>query len=213
VLDGSAQRRERPAGRPPLTERRKAETRVEIARAAVELFTTRGVAGTSVEDIAAAAGVSLRTFWRYSSGKESCVRPVLTAGTDVLARALADWRPGDDVNEVVDEVARTAGEPVADVSTMLALVRLSLTEPGLRVVWLQAHDDAERAFAAALARSTGRAADDLLVEVGAAMVNAALRVAVEHHARTAEDGSPHDAEGLVHAVREALRAAVGGLRF
>lgn len=41
-------------GRPPLTERRRAETRMEIADEAVRLFVERGVAGTTAEDIAAA---------------------------------------------------------------------------------------------------------------------------------------------------------------
>ena len=34
-------------GRPPLTERRKHATRMDIAREAVHLFTTNGVAATS----------------------------------------------------------------------------------------------------------------------------------------------------------------------
>lgn len=200
----------RRTGRPPLSERRKAETRLEIARAAVLLFTAKGVAATSVEEIAAAAGISPRTFWRYCSTKEGCVRPLLSTGTDVVARALAAWRPGADIVGVVDEAARTAGEAIADAPTMLALVRLARSEPSLRAVWLQAHDDAELVFAAALARSTGLPPDGLRARVGAAMVNAALRAAVEHHAwSTAE--APDDGDGLVGAVREALRTAVRGL--
>ncbi|WP_344266914.1 TetR/AcrR family transcriptional regulator [Streptomyces sodiiphilus] len=185
-------------------------TRNEIARAAVRLFSERGVAGTSVEDIAVEAGVSLRTFWRYSSGKESCVRPLLTTGTGLMARALEDWRPGDDVSGIVDEVWHATDEAVTDLPTVLALVRLAQREPGLRAVWLQAHDDAEAAFAGALARATGRPVDDLRVGVRAAMINSALRAAVEYHARRTAD-SDDDAEGLADAMREALRTAVGGL--
>ncbi|HET6298116.1 MAG TPA: TetR family transcriptional regulator, partial [Kribbella sp.] len=48
-------------GRPPLTERRKTETRLEVARAAVGLFLAKGVAGTSADEIAEAAGISSRT--------------------------------------------------------------------------------------------------------------------------------------------------------
>ncbi|MGM1061688.1 TetR/AcrR family transcriptional regulator [Saccharothrix sp. Mg75] len=192
-------------GRPPLSEGRRAQVRLEIARAAVRLFTEKGVAATSVEDIAAAAGISPRTFWRYCTSKENCVRPLLTAATDVLASALASWRPGQDVDAVVAEVTGAAREPLGDVPTTLGLVRLARTDPGLRGVWLQAHDDAEAAFAAALARSTGSSPDDLHVAVGAAMVNAALRAAVEHHARRAGDD---DADGLLRTVREALRTAV-----
>ena len=65
-------------GRPPLTERRKTETRLEVARAAVGLFLAKGVADTSAEEIAEAAGISSRTLWRYFPTKDSCVTPLLT---------------------------------------------------------------------------------------------------------------------------------------
>ncbi|MFC7468226.1 TetR/AcrR family transcriptional regulator [Actinomadura keratinilytica] len=56
---------------PPLTERRKAATRLEIAREAVRLFAAQGVAATTADEIAAAAGISPRTLWRYCSSRRS----------------------------------------------------------------------------------------------------------------------------------------------
>ena len=50
---------------PTLTERRKAATQLDIARAAARLFTEHGAQGTTAEAIAAAAGVAPRTFYRY----------------------------------------------------------------------------------------------------------------------------------------------------
>ncbi|GAB2738757.1 TetR/AcrR family transcriptional regulator [Amycolatopsis magusensis] len=188
-------------GRPPLTERRKAETRLEIARAAVRLFTTRGVAATSVEDIAAAAGISVRTFWRYATGKEDSVQPLLTAGIDLLAGVLSEWRPGEDITAAFDEAARAT---VAEVPTMVALVRLAQEESGLRAVWLRAHNDAELVFADTIARSTGRAAGDLQARVLAAIVNGAVRAAVEHYA----EGGRADWSDLAVVVREALQTAM-----
>jgi AcrR family transcriptional regulator len=78
-------------GRPPLTERRKTETRLEVARAAVRLFLAKGVAGTSAEEIAEAAGISSRTLWRYFPTKESCVTPLLTGVIELIARFLQSW--------------------------------------------------------------------------------------------------------------------------
>ncbi len=43
-------------GRPPLTERRRAETRMEIAEEAVRLFVAKGVAAVTAEDIAPPSG-------------------------------------------------------------------------------------------------------------------------------------------------------------
>lgn len=192
-------------GRPPLTERRKAATRLEVAREAVRLFTSKGVAGTSAEEIAAAAGISVRTLWRYFPSKESCVWPLLTAGIQNLASTLRAWPPGRDIAELLDGVADP--DATADLPAMLALIRLTRTEPGLRAVWLQSHDDAEPLLVAALARRTGLDEDDLRVRVRAAMINGALRVAVEQYAR----GTDVDEKALLEATRTALRIAGEGL--
>lgn len=60
---------------PSLTERRKAATQFDIARAAAELFTERGPDGTTAEEIAVRAGVALRTFYRYFRNKQDAVGP------------------------------------------------------------------------------------------------------------------------------------------
>jgi AcrR family transcriptional regulator len=192
-------------GRPPLTERRKAATRLEVAREAVRLFASKGVAGTSAEEIAAAAGISVRTLWRYFPNKESCVWPLLAAGLQTLTRSLRAWPPGQDLVELLDGVA--PDDAMTDLPEMLALVRLTRTEPSLRAVWLQSHDDAEPVLVAALAQRAGLAEDDLTVRVRAAMINSALRVAVERHALS-EDA---DQEDLRAAVRTALRIVASGL--
>ena len=58
----------RPSG---LRQRKKMETRHAIRREAVRLFDERGYAGTTTEQIAAAAEVSASTFFRYFPSKES----------------------------------------------------------------------------------------------------------------------------------------------
>jgi AcrR family transcriptional regulator len=211
-MEGPATATRRP-GRPPLTERRRAATRLEIAKEAVRLFATSGVAGTSAEDIAAAAGISVRTLWRYFPSKEGCVRPLLTAGIETAARALRAWPPGRGVAALVDELERAAGEAAADVPTMVGLLRLTRTEPGLRAVWLQAHDDAEPAFAAALAARAGEPAEGLRIRMQAAMLNGALRAAVEHHAwRSTLAQRPDTAyRELVQVIRATLVAVADGL--
>jgi len=103
---GAASAGARRTGRPPLTERRRAAIRVEIARQAVRLFTSKGVAGTSAGEIAAAAGLSVRTLWRHVPNKESAVWPLLTAGIETVARLLRAWPPGQGPEALLDDMER-----------------------------------------------------------------------------------------------------------
>ncbi|QUQ65778.1 TetR/AcrR family transcriptional regulator [Kutzneria sp. CA-103260] len=193
-------------GRPPLTERRKAETRLEVARVAVDLFLAKGVADTTAEEIAEAAGISARTLWRYFPTKESFVTPMLTGGIEHTAERLRSWRRDQDAADLVDLLCPPNQHATDDLKTVRSLIRLTRTEPGLRAVWLEAHRDAEPAFARALADRAGLAEPDLAVTVQAAMINVALRVAVEHFAFHAEvKSSVYQA-----AMREALLTAVRG---
>lgn len=206
----------RPTGRPPLTEERKAEIRLEIARAAVELFVTQGVAATTGEQIGAAVGVSSRTVWRYFPSKESCVRPLFSAGIDLVADSLRRWGPGQPFDEILDTELTDEDGLLAgpDRATVGALVRLTRTEPGLRAIWLQTYDEAEPAFARALAERAGLPADDLRPAIQAAMFNAALRAAVEHYAWHTADAHPDRTTAqteLTETLRVALRVAAEGV--
>jgi AcrR family transcriptional regulator len=208
-------------GRPPLTEERKAEIRLEIARAAVDLFVTQGVTATTGEQIGQAVGVSARTVWRYFPSKESCVRPLFSEGIDVIAACLRDWLPGQPLEQLFDrtlarELCVVGGPDRAHVG---ALVRLTRTEPGLRAVWLQTYHEAEPAFARALAERAGLSPGDLRPTIHAAMFNAALRAAVEHYSwhtadvsadrTTAEDRTTAAGRTTAEAELEAtLRSAL-----
>ncbi|MTE17622.1 TetR family transcriptional regulator [Streptomyces sp. TRM43335] len=195
-------------GRPPLTEERKAAIRLEIAHAAVGLFIAQGVAATTGEQIGQAVGVSARTVWRYFPSKESCVRPLFSTGIDAIADALRRWPADRPLEEALDHLWTTdAVLPSPDIG---ALLRLTRTEPGLRAVWLQTHDEAEPAFARALAERAGLPADDLRPTVRAALLNAALRSAVEHHAWHTADPTTARAD-LEATLRTALAIAATGL--
>ena len=77
----------RGAGRPPVT------TRLEIERVAFTLFADRGFDETTVEDIAGAAGISRRTFFRYFASKNDVVWGDFDAGLDHFDAALAAADP------------------------------------------------------------------------------------------------------------------------
>jgi 2-hydroxychromene-2-carboxylate isomerase len=100
-------------------------------------------------------------------------------------------------------------------ATGSALVRLTRTEPGLRAIWLQTYDEAEPAFARALADRAGLPADDLRPMIQAAMLNAALRAAVERFAwrrgESALEGAMTEEAEVAETLRSALAVAAEGV--
>jgi len=185
------------APRSPLTERRKAETRRTIARAACELFAERGAAGTTAEEIAAAAGVGLRTFYRYFRYKEDAVEPVLAEGANRWLDLVAAGPPGLPDAGALEAVAVRAlapddAEGVEAMERTGGLLRAAAGDPALEAVWARVNLGAERRLAAALTELSPDA-DPLRVRTLAAGAATAIRVAIEQW--SASPGGPTHGPG------------------
>lgn len=119
--------------------------------AAMRLFRQQGYAATNVEDIARAAGVSTRTFYRYFASKDG----VLAEYGHAVTRAVAEQAPpGARAPELVRLYARVIEEAIRD-DDFTAFVRLLRENPGLRDhahAWRQGWADR---LAAALATRHG----------------------------------------------------------
>jgi mycofactocin system transcriptional regulator len=83
VAESAGKERSR-SGRPPAT------THVELERIAFGLFERNGFEQTSVDDIAAAAGIARRTFFRYYPSKTDLVWGDFDHQLEHLRRYLAD---------------------------------------------------------------------------------------------------------------------------
>ncbi|WP_214368583.1 TetR family transcriptional regulator [Pseudonocardia sp. H11422] len=167
----------RPGGAPPAQRRgRSAEGRAEVRRdlvdAAVTLFSERGYDETTVDDIAAAAGVGRRTFFRYFRGKEDAVSPDHEA---CLARVEAVFTGAHPSEPVLSLVLR-AGETVFDLyfgDADVARKRFRLTHevPALRDREVASVDRYRRLFTRQLRE---RLADVPDGELRAAVIAAAV---------------------------------------
>lgn len=107
--------------------------RRELAAAAMELFATKGYEATTVDEIAAAAGVARRTFFRHFRSKEEAIFPdhddTLIRAEAVLNAAPAHEHPLDTVCRGIKEVMKMyAASPAVSVERY----RLTREVPTLR---------------------------------------------------------------------------------
>ncbi|TMR95322.1 TetR family transcriptional regulator [Nonomuraea basaltis] len=79
----------------PLREQTRSVVRALLARTALELFAAKGCDDTTLEEIAAAAGVSKRTLFNYFRNKEDLALNGLSEQGESIAARLAE-RPADE---------------------------------------------------------------------------------------------------------------------
>jgi AcrR family transcriptional regulator len=195
---------------PGLRERKKWETRLALSHATIRLCFERGFEAVTVDDIAAAANVSPRTFRNYFTGKAEAI------AASHLARAV---RIGDELR------ARPADEPLWDAigNAVAAQYTADTAEPDAVRRWrnslwelfahpavqgeiLKADAAAQEELAKAVADRIGTDVDgDLYPRLLAAVVAAGTGAAVGHWLRTDPDGP------VVPVLRDTLDRIRAGL--
>ncbi|MEO3826075.1 TetR/AcrR family transcriptional regulator [Actinomadura sp. B10D3] len=163
---------------------RSERTREALRRAALVRFLAQGVEDTSAEQIAADAGVSLRTFYRHFTSKHDLLFADYDAGLHWFRSALAA-RPDD---EPIIESVRAAifAFPYdVDAVTQIAALRAEALDPRQIVRHIrQVESDFAEAVAERLARGTAAEGDmplgeRLAVTVTARCIAAAVFGAME----------------------------------
>jgi len=117
---------------PDWRQRKKAATSDRIRASALRLFREQGYDATTVEQIAAAAGVSHMTFFRYFPTKEDVALsdsydPLIAS---FIAQTPADWPLIQRVRAVLVQGLRLVYD--TDRDTLLAQVKLIVSTPALR---------------------------------------------------------------------------------
>jgi AcrR family transcriptional regulator len=192
-----------------------AQARLDVSRHACALFWERGVAATSGDDIASAAGLSTRTIWRYFRSKESCVEPVLAKSAHRFIAVMDRWplelSLGEHIAADAIEYPLTQRDVDDEISAM-RIATLSLSDAALRTSYLMVHDEMERGLIAKRLRMTDA---DLTVRLCAAAVTGAFRVVDEEVSQAIvvdkRDVAPEEALALIdRAVRDATNGRLGG---
>jgi len=157
------------------------ETRARIESAALDLFTAQGFEQVTIDEIADAAGISRRTFFRHTTSKadavwgdfdahvlrlESLLRAPSAGGGSVLGSICAAYVEVNDYAE-------------ADLPMLRQRMRLVLTEPALQAHSQVRYAAVDRVVAAHVARRTGLAAGALVPRLVATSTRAAATTAFE----------------------------------
>ena len=187
-----------------LRERNKLRRSEQITQAALRLFAERGFDGATIDEIAAAADVSRRTFFRYFARKEDVILDWKRQMADELREAI-DARPADEAP--LDAVHRTLATVAAGYSDQpeltLGLLRLFESGPALH------HDADYPAWDAVLTEGIARRmevdpardpAPRLLASVGFAVLTATVE-------SWGEAGGSGDLLGMLDDGFAALRRA------
>ena len=99
---------------PGRRERKKRQTRDELMHHAARLFAQRGFDSVTTEDIAEAADVSQRTFFRHFPSKEAVLYGHVDELRDAMAAALASRPPEEHVVDGVRAAVRTIADHYAE---------------------------------------------------------------------------------------------------
>lgn len=107
--------------------------RAEVMRQAWLLFAEQGFEATTVDQVAAAAGMSRRTFFRYFTGKDELVLERLVEAGQRIADALRDRPPDEEawpaLRAAFDEVVLPQQEYAGPSRALQHMLR---SEPGVR---------------------------------------------------------------------------------
>jgi AcrR family transcriptional regulator len=162
-----------------LRDQQRAAQRQRLQDAAWDLFEARGYEATTVEAIAAAAGVSVPTLFRYFPTKADLVVGEDPSRVEQVTSAVAERRPGETLHEalrraVIDGTVAATGDRLGRLRS-----RLMAESDELRRRQLDIDDQAIRRTAGAIAVRLGLPPSDPRPRAIAAATHGIVRAALE----------------------------------
>lgn len=185
------------------------KVRRTVTRAAIDLFLSHGYETTTVDDIAAAAGVGRRTFFRYFRSKEDSIFPNHDDLLTDIERTLTESDPAAEtpVDAVCRAVRLVLDSYLAEPDISLKRYRLTRTVTSLRDKEVASVDRYQRVFTQFL-RQRLQAAGDPAADVRAPIIGAAVAAAHNHVLRQwLHNGGEVDAHRLADQAFAMVRQA------
>jgi AcrR family transcriptional regulator len=189
--------------RPSLQERKQEVVRQELSRVAWELFRRKGYEATTVAEIARAAGVSRRTFFRYYATKDDLV----TETSDELAEEVLGAMARRPAKEPPLVAIRHSLVPAIERRLVReehsrGIIRLLRESRSLRRAMLERHARMEERLAAQLA---GRLGIDPATDSRPALLAFLARALMDTAFNVWYDQRRTDVAALVDELFEELR--------
>ena len=190
----------------PLPQRKRQLVQHAIAHAAWLLFAERGYEETTVAEIARAAGISRRSFFRYFSSKEDVVIGTTDAlAEDVLAAFASRPRSEPALVAIQRALTPAIATRLADAAEARAIVSLLRESRTLRRAMLERHARLEERLAVLIAVRTGADArrdptPALLAFLARALMDTAWNVWY--------DQRPRNVEAMIDGLFRRLRGVV-----
>lgn len=190
-----------------LRERKKQATRRALQGAAVRLTLERGLENVTVEEIAAAAEVSARTFFNYFATKEEALLGdgPFTPGEHEREVFVEGGPTGDFVEDLIDLLIDSllgSGDLATHRAEAARRKELLDREPQLLPGFLARLHRAEQELAAAIAERSGTPADD----IRSSLIAASAMSVIRHTMKRVPYGDDPDIEAARTLLRHAFRS-------
>jgi AcrR family transcriptional regulator len=182
-----------------LRERKKARTREAIIDAALDLFARKGFDATTIEDIAAAADVSPRTFFRYFDSKVDLVMAHNEAHGDKVAPLVVARPASEGPLEALRQVMQQMLLELLVDPSVVREFQVMMGAPTLRKLAREHFYEEEAELVSAFAARLGTDDADLTANVMAGAAASAIWAVIERW--LAEGG---DVERLPPMIDEAF---------
>src|SRR3984893_17554280 len=204
LLSNEKTRAAGPPATPARRHRKRQQTRERLTRVAMALFLERGFEATTIDDIAAAADISRRSFFHYFASKEDVVFAWHEEFTVALTAAIAARPAGESMLSAAENAIAALAKQL-EPDEAIAMAQLKRDNPALQARDQVKYEKLERALAEALGKRAGHKTERLRARLVAMIATGAMRIGGE---LWAAEGAREKPEALVKRTIAAIRAIV-----